>query len=111
MEPCAVRPFGPDEQRLLGVITRPDGNENRVCLIHRRDNDHAMTATGEQVKYVAATTFTDRPDDPPMEWFYGATAEDVVIRVAEAWVNAPPPPGVGLRASPEVECYMKRFTT
>jgi hypothetical protein len=79
-----IPPLADGEQRLLEIVGRPDGNENRIHLIHGRPEDPA----GYQ--FVAVIHSSDDPDfdfDTTWAWQGGADERTVYIRVAEAYAN------------------------
>lgn len=79
-----IPPLADGERRLLKIIGRPDGNENRVYLIHRRSEDL------EGYKFVAVIQSSDEPDfdfDTTFGWQVGEDERTVYIRIAEAYVN------------------------
>ena len=72
------------EQRLLKVVDRPDGNQNRIYLIHRRDSDIDL------FQFVAVIHCSEEADfdfDTSFAWQGGEDERTVYIRVAEAYAN------------------------
>jgi hypothetical protein len=72
------------EQRLLQVVDRPDGNQNRIYLIHRRPSDY------DDHQFVAVIHHSETSDfafDQAGAWHGGVDERTVYIRVAEAFAN------------------------
>lgn len=79
-----IPPLADGEQRLLEIVGRPDGNENRIYLIHRRPED------SETYQFVAVIHSSDDADfdlDTTWGWQGGEDERTVYIRVAEAYAN------------------------
>jgi len=101
-----------DEERLLQTVHRADGNRNDVFLTHRRPDDDAATGAGDAINFVAVIRSTDRdPTDtsPLWAWQRGPTERSICIAIAEAIVNAPPPPGTSVWLHPDVEWFADRI--
>lgn len=79
-----IPPLADGERRLLKVIDRPDGNQNRVYLIHRRPSDDADY---QFVAVIQSSESTDFDFDTAWAWQGGTDARGVYIRVAEAYAN------------------------
>lgn len=80
-----ISPLRDGERRLLQTIDRPDGNQNRIYLVHRRPSDE------EGCKFVAVIQHSDSADfdfDTAFAWQRGADERTVYIRVAEAYANS-----------------------
>lgn len=107
-----IAPLEEGEERLLQTVHRADGNRNDIYLLSRRPSDDAMTGAGEPIAFVAVIRSTDRdPDDssPPWAWQRGPTERSICIAVAEAVVNAPPPPGTSVWLHPDVQWFVDRI--
>lgn len=107
-----IRPLGAGEERLLQTVHRPDGNRNDIYLVHRRPDDDAGMATGDPVNFVAIIRSTDQdPNDtsPPWAWQRGPDERTIYIRLAEAFVNAPPPPGGSATLDADVQWFVDRL--
>lgn len=79
-----IAPLADGEQRLLEVVDRPDGNQNRIYLIRRRPSDYGDN------QFVAVIHYSEETDfdfDTAREWHGGADERTVYIRVAEAYAN------------------------
>jgi hypothetical protein len=75
----------PGERRLLQVVDRPDGDQNRVYLIHRRSSDAAENLFVAVIHCSEDAGFdfgTER------DWQGGIDERAVYIKVAEAYVNS-----------------------
>lgn len=104
-------PLEAGEERLIRVVHRPDGNKNEVYVTHRRDIDDQTTGAGEPINYVAVIRSTDSdPNRAPSAWHRGPNLRSVYILVAEASVNAPPPPGFETWDAPELKWYISRVS-
>jgi hypothetical protein len=80
-----IPPLAEGEQRLLKVVGRPDGNQNRIYLIPRRPSDI------DPYRFVAVVQHSDAPDfdfDTAFAWQGGEDERTVYIRVAEAYANS-----------------------
>jgi hypothetical protein len=80
-----IAPVAEGEQRLLEVVDRPDGNQNRIYLIRRPTTD------SEPYPFVAVIQGSDDPDfdfETAWGWQRGADERTVYIRVAEAYANS-----------------------
>lgn len=80
----AIPALAEGEQRLLKVIDRPDGNQNKIYLIHRRSSDD------EDDRFVAVIHCSESDDfsfENEWAWKGGADERAVYIRVAEAHAN------------------------
>lgn len=80
-----IPPLAQGERRLLQVIDRPDGNQNRIWLIHGRpcdDPEHKFVAV------IQSSEATDFDFDTEWAWHRGADERTVYIRVGEAYANA-----------------------
>jgi hypothetical protein len=78
-----IAPLAEGERRLLETVDRPDGNQNRIYLIHGRDSD--------DYKFVAVIQGSDDPDfdfETAFGWQRGDDERTVYIRVAEAYANS-----------------------
>ena len=107
-----IRPLAEGEERLLNTIQRPDGERNEIYLVHRRPSDDETMGTGEPINFVAIIRSTDQdPNDtsPPFAWQCGPDERTIYIRVAEAAVNAPPPPGGSATLDPDVQWFVDRI--
>lgn len=107
-----IPPLSEDEERLLQTVNRADGNRNDIYLVHRRSSDDEATGTGEPVNFVAVIRSTDQdPSDtsPLWAWQRGPTERSIYIAVAEAIVNAPPPPGNSVSLHPDVQWFADRI--
>lgn len=79
-----IPPLADGERRLLKVVDRPDGNQNRIHLIHRRPSDY------EDHQFVAVIQHSEATDfdfATARAWHGGADEREVYIRVAEAYAN------------------------
>ncbi len=79
-----IPPLTDGERRLLQVVDRPDGNQNRIYLIHRRPSDY------EDHQFVAVihnSEATDFDFDTEWAWQGGVDERTVYIRIAEAYAN------------------------
>lgn len=80
-----IPPLADAERRLLQVVDRPDGNQNKIYLIHRRPSDR------ENFQFVAVihnSEDTDFDFDTETAWQGGENERVVYIRVAEAYANS-----------------------
>lgn len=80
-----IPPLADGEQRLLQIVDRPDGNQNRIYLIPRRPDDY------EDHQFVAVIHHSETADfdfDTAWAWQGGADERTVYIRVAEAYANS-----------------------
>lgn len=80
-----IPPLADGEQRLLQVVDRPDGNQNRIYLIPRRPSDY------EDHQFVAVIHHSETADfdfATTSAWQGGADERTVYIRVAEAYANS-----------------------
>lgn len=80
-----IPPLAEGEQRLLQIVDRPDGNQNRIYLIHRRPDDY------EDHRFVAVIHHSESSDFDfvtAMAWQGGADERTAYIRVAEAYANS-----------------------
>jgi hypothetical protein len=80
-----IPPLADGERRLLQTVERPDGNQNRIYLIHRRPSDE------EDYKFVAVIQHSESADfdfDTAFAWQRGVDERTVYIRVAEAYANS-----------------------
>lgn len=81
----AIAPLADGEQRLLQIVDRPDGNQNRIYLIRRPPSET------EPYPFVAVIQSSDDPDfdfDTAWGWQRGSDERTVYIRVAEAYANS-----------------------
>lgn len=79
-----IPPLADGERRLLQVVDRPDGNQNKIYLIRRRPFDH------ENHQFVTVIHFSESTDfgfDTEEAWHGGEDERAVYIRVAEAYAN------------------------
>jgi hypothetical protein len=79
-----IPPLEDGERRLLQVVDRPDGNQNRIYLIHRRPSDR------DDFQFVAVVHHSEATDfdfDTEWAWQGGENERAVYIRVAEAYAN------------------------
>jgi hypothetical protein len=107
-----IPPLGDDQERLLQTVHRPDGNRNDIYLVRRRPGDAEAMGTGEPVQFVAIIRSTDQdPNDasPPWAWQRGPDERTIYIRLAEAFVNAPPPPGASATLDADVQWFVDRL--
>jgi hypothetical protein len=107
-----IPPLGDGEERLLQTVHRPDGNRNDIYLVRRRPSDDEAMGTGDPVNFVAIIRSTDRdPNDasPPWAWQRGPDERTIYIRLAEAFVNAPPPPGGSATLDTNVQWFVDRI--
>lgn len=80
-----IPPLADGERRLLQVVDRPDGNQNKIYLIHRRPPDY------EDHRFVAVIHHSESTDfdfDTTTAWQGGADERTAYIRVAEAYANS-----------------------
>jgi len=80
-----IPPLADGEQRLLKIVGRPDGNENRIYLIRRRPTDIDL------YQFVAVIQHSDGADfdfATAFAWQGGEDERTVYIRVAEAYANS-----------------------
>jgi hypothetical protein len=80
-----IPPLGDGERRLLQVVKRPDGNENRIYLLRSRPGDE-----GDR-HFVAVIHFSEADDfdfDTEDAWHGGLDERAVYIRVAESYANS-----------------------
>jgi hypothetical protein len=80
-----VPPLAEGEQRLLEIVDRPDGNQNRIYLIRRPPTE------SEPYPFVAVIQSSEDPDfdfDTARGWMRGGDERTVYIRVAEAYANS-----------------------
>lgn len=73
------------ERRLLQVVDRPDGNQNKIYLIHRRSSD---SAERQFVAVIHSSEDADFDFDTTWDWEGGIDERAVYIRVAEAYANS-----------------------
>ena len=107
-----IPPLAPGEERLLNTVHRADGNRNEIYLVHRRPSDDQVTGAGEPINFVAIIRSTDAdPNDssPQWAWQRGPTERSIYIAIAEANVNAPPPPGASATTHPDVQWFADRI--
>lgn len=79
-----IPPLADGEQRLLQVVDRPDGNQNKIYLIPRRPSDR------EDHQFVSVIHYSESTDfgfDTEEAWHGGEDERAVYIRVAEAYAN------------------------
>lgn len=79
-----IPPLAEGERRLLQVVDRPDGNQNKIYLIHRRASDR------DDWQFVAVVHFSEDTAfgfDTESAWMGGEDERAVYIRVAEAYAN------------------------
>lgn len=79
-----IPPLAEGERRLLQVVDRPDGNQNKIYLIRRRPFDR------ENHQFVTVIHFSESTDfgfDTEEAWHGGEDERAVYIRVAEAYAN------------------------
>ncbi len=108
-EPSIV-PLADGEERLLQTVHRPDGNRNDIYLVHRSQSDEGTTGSGEPVNFLAIIRSTDaEPGSAPLAWHRGPDERSIYIRVAEAFVNAPPPQGASASLDPGVQWFVDRI--
>ncbi len=106
----AIVPLADGEERLLQTVHRPDGNRNDIYLVHRRPSDEETMGSGEPVNFLAIIRSTDaEPGSEPFAWQRGPDERSIYIRVAEAFVNAPPPPGASGSLDPGVQWFVDRI--
>jgi hypothetical protein len=80
-----IAPLADGERRLLEIVDRPDGNQNRIYLIRRTVTD------SDGYPFVAVIQGSDDPDfdfDTAWGWQRGDDERTVYIRVAEAYANS-----------------------
>jgi hypothetical protein len=80
-----IPPLADGEQRLLQIVDRPDGNQNKIYLIHRRPSDY------EDHQFVAVIHHSETTDfdfETGSAWQGGVDERTVYIRVAEAYANS-----------------------
>jgi hypothetical protein len=80
-----IPPLTEGERRLLQIVDRPDGNQNRIYLVHRRPSDEVG------YDFVAVIQHSDSADfdfDTAFAWQRGADERTIYIRVAEAYANS-----------------------
>jgi hypothetical protein len=81
----AIPSLAPGERRLLQVVDRPDGEQNKIYLIHRRSSD----AAGHQfVAVIHCSEDATFDFDTERGWEGGIDERAVYIRVAEAYANS-----------------------
>lgn len=80
-----IPPLTDGERRLLEVVDRPDGNQNRIYLIHRRPSDNE---DHQFVAVIHSSEATDFAFDTEWAWQGGVDERAVYIRVAEAYANS-----------------------
>jgi len=103
VERPAIAPLDPNERRLVQVITRPDGVQNEIYLIHRREIDSEKSA-GEPVNYVAIVERSDAPADRvPPAWYEASEVEGIYRKLAFGLRTSPPPAGFQVWTAPEIE--------
>ena len=108
-EPSIV-PLADGEERLLQTVYRPDGNRNDIYLTHRRPSDDGAMGSGEPINFLAIIRSTDaEPGSEPFAWQRGPDERSIYIRVAEAFVNAPLPPGASANLDAGVQWYVDRI--
>jgi hypothetical protein len=106
-----LAPLELDEERVIRVVHRPDGNENEIRVAHRRDGDDEMTGAGEPINFIAFIRATDSdPSRIPSAWYRGPTLRSVYILVAEGAVNAPPPRGFAIWNAPDLAWFIARVS-
>jgi hypothetical protein len=107
-----IAPLEQGEERLLQTVHRADGNRNDIYLLHRRPDDDVTTGAGDPINFVAVIRSTD-PDpgdtSPPWAWQRGPTERSICIALAEAVVNAPPPPGCSVSLHSDVQWFVDRM--
>lgn len=99
-----IAPLADEEQRLLQIVDRPDGNQNRIYLVHRRSSDH------EDHRFVAVIHHSEAADfnfATARAWHGGEDERAVYIRVAEAYANAQTA-SCGYWLEPSVQWYADR---
>jgi hypothetical protein len=79
-----IPPLADGERRLLQVVDRPDGNQNKIYLIRRRPSDNENHQFVTVIHYSEATDFDF---DTELVWHGGSDERAVYIRVAEAYAN------------------------
>jgi hypothetical protein len=107
-----IPPLGEGEERLLNTVHRPDGHRNEIYLVHRRPSDDETMGTGEPINFVAIIRSTDQDPtetSPPWAWQRGPDERTIYIRVAEAAVSAPPPPGGSATLDVDVQWFVDRI--
>jgi hypothetical protein len=80
-----IPPLADGERRLLQVVDRPEGNQNKIYLIRRRPSDP------EGYQFVAVIHHSESTDfdfDTEGAWKLGEDERTVYIRVAEAYANS-----------------------
>lgn len=80
-----IPPLADGEQRLLKTVKRPDGNQNRIYLVHRRPDD------SEDHRFVAVIHHSETGPfdvDSAPAWHSGEVERTVYIRVAESYANS-----------------------
>ncbi len=107
-----IAPLEGDEERLLQVVHRLDGNRNDIYLVHLSATDYENTGSGGSANFAAIIRSTD--DDPnktalPWAWQTGETERSIYIRLAEAFSNSPPLPGVRVEFDAAVQWYVDRI--
>jgi hypothetical protein len=106
-----LAPLKSDEERVIRVVHRPDGNKNEIRAAHRRTGDDEMTGAGEPIKFVTFIRATDSdPNRAPRAYYCGPTLRSVYILVAEGAVNAPPPRGFTTWNAPELDWYIAQVS-
>jgi hypothetical protein len=101
-----IPPLTDGERRLLQVVDRPDGNQNRIYLVHRRHPDY------EDHRFAAVIHHSDAPDfdfDTASAWHGGADERTIYIRVAESYANSRTA-SCGYWLEPNVQWYADRVS-
>lgn len=80
-----IPPLADGERRLLQVVDRPDGNQNKIYLIRRRPSDPESYDFVTVIHYSESTDFAF---DTEGAWHGGEDERAVYIRVAEAYANS-----------------------
>lgn len=106
-----IAPLGPGEERLLQVVHRLDGNRNDIYLVHRSATDYESKGLDGSVNFAATIKSTDDPErtTPYWAWQTGETERSIYIRLAEAFSNSPPLPGVRVEFDDAVQWYVDRI--
>jgi len=99
-----IPPLADGERRLLQVVDRPDGHQNRIYLLHRRPSDL------EERSFVAVIHHSESADfdfDTASAWHGGTDERTVYIRVAESYANSRTA-SCGYWLEPNVQWYADR---
>lgn len=80
-----IPPLGEGEQRLLQTVQRPDGNQNRIYLLHRRPDDFDHHTFVAVIHHSETGAFDP---DAARAWHGGEDERTVYIRVAESYANS-----------------------